>query len=622
MRRRSSAIIIVSKNPKPLPINEHFHLFSFAHPDHGNEWLCRPSFIQAIQAHGPADVAGTSRGAPSSSEWPAGVKHLRVDFLDPDRTRSMLEEFRPSQIYHLAGQASVARSWEAPAETYLANIQGQLNLFEAILRLAMRPKILIVCSSDEYGAVEPTELPVRETNPLSPLSPYAISKVAQDLMGFQYFRSSKLPIVRTRAFNHTGPGRPNTYAVSSFASQIARIESGLQPPVLHVGGFDDSKRLPGCAGRRPSVYPGDHQGIPGEVYNICAGRSYRLQELVDFMLARSSVKIRITQDPDKIRPADFPVICGDPTKFQRLTGWKPLIPIEQTVADSLDHWRRVWTQTAVISPTLAPRFSVVMAVQNGHPYLKTAVESVLSQSFIDFEFIIVDDHSTDGTLDYLRNLTDPRLRIIQALKHGQTPGLNQGIRHARADWIVRMDGDDWCYSQRLAKLWSAIEQSPGTVLITSDYELCDENLRPVAPIRLRQDASAVLGYLRSKNNPFCHPTVMFHRTSADPWAILMKACAMLKTTGFGCACSSMEDGPMYQICFCATACVAVLFPFCASRNRRMSGCPFFKAHHPWSVRNLHPTRSLPQRQLKECTAIDWHSEHGSRRNAAIAGVMP
>jgi glycosyltransferase involved in cell wall biosynthesis len=164
--------------------------------------------------------------------------------------------------------------------------------------------------------------------------------------------------------------------------------------------------------------------------------------------------------------------------------------------------------------SLSPKLSVVMCVRNGEPYIQEAVESILQQTFRDFEFLIVDDHSTDGTLRYLQSLSDPRVRVLRASAEGQTPGLNQGLKGAKADWIARMDGDDWSFPERLQKEWEAAAKTSEAVLVSSDYWLCDEALEPVAPIRLTPDSEAVLRFLRTKNNPFCHPVMMFHRKTA------------------------------------------------------------------------------------------------------------
>jgi len=163
-----------------------------------------------------------------------------------------------------------------------------------------------------------------------------------------------------------------------------------------------------------------------------------------------------------------------------------------------------------------PYFSVVMAVHNAMPHLPLAVESILQQTFGDFEFLIVDDHSTDSSRAYLNNLRDPRIKVIDAIKKGQTPALNQGIREAKANWIVRMDGDDWSDPRRMTLQKQILEtlQTP-PVLVTSDYCICDEELHPVAPIRIALPNPSLYRYLKTRNNPFCHPTVVFHAPTAQ-----------------------------------------------------------------------------------------------------------
>lgn len=164
-----------------------------------------------------------------------GVRWLEGSSCDPSFWRQSLSEVRPDVIYHLGGQPQVTVSWEDPVGTMNANVMAQTYMMEMLRELQQHPAILVVGSSEEYGLVRSEELPVKEENPLRPLSPYAVSKVAQDLMAHQYFRSYNFRVVRTRSFNHTGPGRPDSYAVSSFCKQIAFIEAGLADPVLHVG---------------------------------------------------------------------------------------------------------------------------------------------------------------------------------------------------------------------------------------------------------------------------------------------------------------------------------------------------------------------------------------------------
>ena len=163
---------------------------------------------------------------------------LECDLRDAASTRDMIEKVRPEWIFHLAAQSFVPSSWTAPTESLSTNVLGQVNVFEAVRRIGLGCRIQIACSSEEYGMVYPNEIPIRETNPLRPLSPYAVSKVAQDLLGYQYWMSWKVDSVRTRGFNHEGPRRGSVFVASDFAKQIADIEKGRKPPVLSVGNLE------------------------------------------------------------------------------------------------------------------------------------------------------------------------------------------------------------------------------------------------------------------------------------------------------------------------------------------------------------------------------------------------
>src|SRR5690349_15871062 len=163
---------------------------------------------------------------------------LECDLRDAFSTRDTLERVRPDWIFHLAAQSFVPTSWTAPTESLTTNVVGQVNVFEAMRKLDMHCRIQLACSSEEYGLVQPDEVPIKETNPLRPLSPYAVSKVGQDLLGYQYWMSWKLDCVRTRGFNHEGPRRGPVFVASDFARQIADIEKGIRPPVVSVGNLD------------------------------------------------------------------------------------------------------------------------------------------------------------------------------------------------------------------------------------------------------------------------------------------------------------------------------------------------------------------------------------------------
>lgn len=264
---------------------------------------------------------------------------LECDLRDASSTRDTLEKVRPEWIFHLAAQSFVPTSWTAPSESLHTNILGQVNLFEAVRRLDLKCRIQLACSSEEYGMVFPSEVPIKETNPLRPLSPYAVSKVAQDLLGYQYWMSWKLDSVRTRGFNHEGPRRGPVFVASDFAKQIADIEKGRKPPVLSVGNLDAKRDFTDVRDMVKAYWLALEKCEAGEVYNICSGRAWSIGDVLDALLGMTKAKIEVRKDPARLRPSDVPILLGDNTKFAKATGWQPTIPFEQTLKDMLEFWR-------------------------------------------------------------------------------------------------------------------------------------------------------------------------------------------------------------------------------------------------------------------------------------------
>jgi GDP-4-dehydro-6-deoxy-D-mannose reductase len=267
------------------------------------------------------------------------VTLIECDLRDPISTRDALETVKPDWIFHLAAQSFVPTSWNAPAESLTTNTLGQLHVFEAVRHIGLKPRIQLACSSEEYGLVHENELPIKETNPLRPLSPYAVSKVAQDLLGYQYFKSYGTDVVRTRGFNHEGPRRPNVFVASDFAWQISEVEKGRREPVIQVGNLEARRDFTDVRDMVEGYWLALEKGVPGEVYNLCSGKAYAIREVLDLLLAMTKCKIEVRQDPKRMRPSDVPVLLGDSTKFKQATGWAPRIPFERTLADSLDYWR-------------------------------------------------------------------------------------------------------------------------------------------------------------------------------------------------------------------------------------------------------------------------------------------
>lgn len=267
------------------------------------------------------------------------VTLLEADLRDYSSVHTMLEEARPDLVFHLAAQSFVPSSWRAPNETLITNISGQTNLFEAVRALGLDPTIQIACSSEEYGLVYPDETPIKETNPLRPLSPYAVSKVTQDFLGYQYFQSYGLKVVRTRGFNHTGPRRGDVFVTSNFAKQIAMIELGQQEPVIRVGNLDAVRDFTDVRDMVRAYWLSVVRGRPGEVYNVATGVGIRIRDLLDRLIALSGVDVRVETDPERLRPSDVEILIGDASRFRADTGWEPRIPFEQTLRDVLGFWR-------------------------------------------------------------------------------------------------------------------------------------------------------------------------------------------------------------------------------------------------------------------------------------------
>jgi GDP-4-dehydro-6-deoxy-D-mannose reductase len=262
-----------------------------------------------------------------------------ADLRDLEGVQTLVGEVQPDCILHLAAQSFVPASFADPWDTLHNNIRAQLNLLEAVRRSGRDVRVLVVGSNEEYGAPKPEELPQTEESPLRPNNPYAVSKVAQDFLGLQYHLAYGLPVVRVRPFNHTGPGQAPRFVVPAFASQIARIEAGLQEPVMKVGNLEVARDFTDVRDIVRAYHLAVSQGEPGEVYNLASGRPQSVQGLLEMLLSYSRVQIRVERDPSRYRPVDVPVGCGSAAKFRQRTGWEPQIPFEQTLRDILAYWR-------------------------------------------------------------------------------------------------------------------------------------------------------------------------------------------------------------------------------------------------------------------------------------------
>lgn len=288
------------------------------------------------------EVFGTRRWRSRTENIDHLTDRLRLvecDLRDAASVQRLVDSVRPERIFHLAAQSYVPTSWHAPTETFTTNVVGQINLFEALRHSGCAARVQVACSSEEYGLVTPDETPITEDNPLRPLSPYAVSKVGQDLLAYQYHRSYGLHTVRTRGFNHTGPRRGEVFVVSNFAKQIAEIEAGHREPVIRVGNLEAERDFTDVRDVVRAYWLALEHCEPGQAYNIASGHAWRIRDVLELLLSFSDASIDVEVDADRLRPSDVELLLGDASRLRAATGWEPEIPFEQTARETLEYWR-------------------------------------------------------------------------------------------------------------------------------------------------------------------------------------------------------------------------------------------------------------------------------------------
>ena len=270
---------------------------------------------------------------------PGRLQVMTVDLRDGAAVRESLARVAPEGIIHLAAQSDVARSWRDPWGTFETNVGGTLNLLEGVRALNLGARILVVTSNEVYGLLRPEEVPVREDHPFRPANPYGVSKAAQDWLAGLYATAYAMPIVRARPFNHIGPGQDPRFVVPSLARQIARIEAGRQEPVLRVGNLEARRDFTDVRDVVRAYRLLLERGRPGEAYNIGSGRPRAIREVLEILLGMARVAVRVEVDPERIRPVDIPLSVADVTRIREELGWRPTIPLEQSLQDVLNEWR-------------------------------------------------------------------------------------------------------------------------------------------------------------------------------------------------------------------------------------------------------------------------------------------
>ncbi|RJQ36089.1 SDR family oxidoreductase [Candidatus Microgenomates bacterium] len=270
------------------------------------------------------------------------IKLFQLDLLESKKVADLVSSIKPDLIFHLAALPSTSDSFNNPSYTFNSNINPEINILQAVKNANLEnTRILVVSSAEVYGLVAKEDLPVDEETPLMPFNPYAVSKIAQDFLGLQYFLSFNLKIIRVRPFNHIGPRQTPGFVVSSFAKKIAEIEKGKLEPVLKVGNLEPKRDFTDV---RDMVCAYDlilEKGKEGDCYNIGSGISYQISDILDKMLSFAKVKIKVENDPSLFRPSDTPELLCDNKKIKEITNWTPKIPIDITLKETLDYWRKI-----------------------------------------------------------------------------------------------------------------------------------------------------------------------------------------------------------------------------------------------------------------------------------------
>lgn len=273
--------------------------------------------------HAGADVTGWTRE--------------QVDLLDRRAVARAIADLRPSIVYHCAGAAHVGRSFGNIADTLAANVLGTHHVLDALRGAGVSARVLITGSSLVYRQ---SDRPLKEEDPTGPATPYALSKLAQEMLGQRGVLEDRQHVLLTRPFNHTGPRQAPTYSAPSFAQQIALIEKGRIRPEIVVGNLEASRDLHDVRDTVRAYTTIVERGEPGRVYNVCSGESFKIRDVLDRLVSMSRVPVTVTVDPERYRPSDNLILWGDRRRIERELGWKPEINLNQTLTDLLEYWRK------------------------------------------------------------------------------------------------------------------------------------------------------------------------------------------------------------------------------------------------------------------------------------------
>ena len=261
-----------------------------------------------------------------------------IDIMDPEVTLRVVSEHKPDILINMAGQANVGLSWKKPQLTVSLNTIGLINILEAVKTVNPGMRVITIGSSDEYGSLGERGANVTEDMPVNPMTPYAISKAAQDQFANLYNRAYGMNVCMIRFFNLVGAGQAKGFMIPDFSSGIAEVEAGKKEH-LSVGNLESARDFTHVKDACRAVRLVAEKGHAGEIYNICSGKTYKAQEILDKLLAMANTEIEVRPDPDRMRPSDTPVVCGNHDKLTAHTGWQPELGIDTVLEEVLEYWR-------------------------------------------------------------------------------------------------------------------------------------------------------------------------------------------------------------------------------------------------------------------------------------------
>ncbi len=268
------------------------------------------------------------------------IKPVVCDITNFASVKRVISATKPDFVFHLAAISTLSESWKNPVHTMQVNLGGPSHFLEAVRQTRLNSRVVLTGSREEYGAVSKKALPIKETEPLNPVNPYGVAKTAADWLGHQYWTKYGVETIRARPFNHTAPVWPDRFVDSNWCRQIASIEAGQQEPVIKVGNLTAIRDFTDCRDVATAYWRLANRGRSGEAYNICSKKPVQMKKLLEELLSYSTVSITIKPEKERFFKDQVPVAWGDNAKIRRHTGWKPVIPIQQTHLELLEYWRK------------------------------------------------------------------------------------------------------------------------------------------------------------------------------------------------------------------------------------------------------------------------------------------